>query len=210
MQNHQHKTTSSHGTQPIALIPQLMQYATQARHIDDIFLWVANALVEHWQVSVAQIWVLDLEQMQTEIRASASLRTEIPYKVHINMQVASAIGQLLRENPGVVNTMTVPTSQVFPSTQASVMAHYGLLNWACHAASKGILLPPPKGSVTTNRRTTPLKITLSLFGPQTVSAELIRAASFLVEQALRVATMRGLVPNSDPQGPVTPIPPTYY
>src|SRR5258708_4603986 len=140
MQNNQNRNPSSSfgGKQPIALIPQLMQQTANMQHVDEIFAWLTNAIVQNWNISVAQFWAVqayDLGQAQTEIRAASSQTNSIPQQLHINQQVVTIITQLLQERRSAAPLILTN----FSSTQASILAQHGMMNWTCHYLNKDIL-----------------------------------------------------------------------
>ncbi|HEY4388911.1 MAG TPA: hypothetical protein VGN34_31055, partial [Ktedonobacteraceae bacterium] len=59
---------------------QLFQIAANARHVDEVFQWLAYAIVDHFDIQVIQFWTSHINtagnlsiQLRTTVRQDASL-----------------------------------------------------------------------------------------------------------------------------------------
>ncbi|MBO0789927.1 MAG: hypothetical protein J2P36_03130 [Ktedonobacteraceae bacterium] len=181
------------GRQPIILISQLMQQITSMQHVDEVFSWLSQVMVQYLQIPVVQFWASQryhTGQSQIEVRAAASQNPSLPQQVYTNQQVAAVVGHHLRERHGAAS---LPVEQIFPIFQASLLARYNLHYWAGYFLKNDALLPLSQNGAAPEQIATPLAMIVSLFTPYPLSSRQMRAANFLLVQALRVIVNRGLL-----------------
>jgi len=182
----------------VALIVQLMQQTRDMHHVDEVLLWLADAMVKYLSIPVVQFWVsqkYDTGKDQTEPRASASLYRSLPRQVHLNAQIAELVERLLREQHG---TMPLPVASAFPTPQANWLGQYQLYYWAGYFMKSDLFVPPATGKPTQGKIATPLRMIVSLFTEHPPSQHLLRATNFVLEQSIRVMTERKLLSSVPP------------
>lgn len=191
-------SSSKEGGRPVALIVQFMQQTRNMHHVDEVLLWLADAMVKYLSIPVVQFWVsqkYDAGKDQAEPRVSASLYRSLPRQVHLNGQVAEVVERLLREQHG---TMPLPIAGVFPSPQADWLGQYHLHYWAGCFMKSDLFVPPAAGKPTQGKIATPLRMLVSLFTEYLPSQHLLRATNFVLEQSIRVMTERKLLSAMPP------------
>lgn len=191
-------SSSKEGGRPVALIVQLMQQTRNMHHVDEVLLWLADAMVKYLSIPVVQFWVsqkYDTGKDRVEPRASASLYRSLPRQVHINGQVAELVERLLREQHG---TMFLPATGAFSSPQASWLGQYQLYYWAGCFMKSDLFVPPATGKPTQGKIATPLHMAVSLFTEHPPSQHLLRATNFVLEQSIRIMTERKLLSSVPP------------
>ena len=190
--------SSKEGGRPVALIVQLMQQTRDMHHVDEVLLWLADAMVKYLSIPVVQFWVsqkYDTGKDQTEPRASASLYRSLPRQVHLNAQIAELVERLLTEQHG---TMPLPVASAFPTPQANWLGQYQLYYWAGYFMKSDLFVPPATGKPTQGKIATPLRMIVSLFTEHPPSQHLLRATNFVLEQSIRVMTERKLLSSVPP------------
>lgn len=190
--------SSKEGGRPVALIVQLMQQTRNMHHVDEVLLWLADAMVKYLSIPVVQFWMsqkYDTGKDQAEPRASASLHRSLPRQVLLNAQIAELVERLLREQHG---TMPLPVTSAFPSPQANWLGQYQLYYWAGYFMKSDLFVPPATGKPTQGKIATPLRMVVSLFTEHPPSQHLLRATNFVLEQSIRVMTERKLLSSMPP------------
>lgn len=194
--------SSGEKKKPISLIAQLMQKTVSMQHVDEAFLWLAKAMVEHTGIDVVQFWALQQDsrgQNHTRIRAAACKNAMVPGQVHTHADVASVIARYFLEQRG---TTSVPGKNIFPDAQVSRLAQYNLHYWAGYYLKDKALLPPSREEMASTQVPAPLAIIISFFTPAPLIKEQERVINFIGEQALRIivnSKLLALRPNSLPQ-----------
>lgn len=182
--------TPKEGGRPVALIVDLMQQTKNMQHVDEVLLWLSDAMVRYLNISVVQFWIsqqYDTGQAQAELRASASLHRSLPQQVHVNAQIAAMVERLLREQHG---TMPLLVTNVFPSPQASLLSQYRLYYWSGYFVKSDLFVPYATGKSTQGKISTPLRMVVSFFTEYAPSQHLLRATDFVLKQSITIITDR--------------------
>ncbi len=188
---------------PIVLVGRLMQQAANMQHVDEVFLWLAQTLVQYLDIAVVQFLAIqqdDAKQFQVEMRASASQDPALAQIGYVNNQVMAVAERIFRERRGI---MSRPVESVFPAQQAALLAQYNLRCWAGYFLCHDALLPPAKDGRTPGKTPMPFNIIVSLFTLYPLSMEQTRAIHFIMEQAMRIIVNRGLLATRQAPGMVT-------
>ncbi len=191
--------TSRGRGQPIALIAQFMQQTTSMQHVDDVFLWLAQAMSHYLDIPVVQFLAIQrdkTEQFQVEVRAISSVTDIITAKEYsalfqmeyIKSQITVVAERILREQRGITSR---PVESIFPTLHASLFAQHNLRCWAGYFLRNDAFLPPAKNEP--GRISTPLTMIVSLFSLYPLSTEQARAVHFTLEQVVRIIVNRGLL-----------------
>jgi hypothetical protein len=184
---------SEERVQPIVLIAQLMKNMETMHHVDEAFLWLANAMTHCLDIPVIQFWASQQDisgQPYTDVRAIASQDPSLPQPVHLNTQVMVIIKHLFHEKRSITS---LPIEGVFSALQASLFAHYNLHYWASFLLQNEALLPPTMTGTTLGKTSTPLVMIVTLFTQSPLSTDQARSTRFILEQALRVTINRGFL-----------------
>jgi len=172
---------------------QLLKAATNMRHIDELFLWVAHAIVQNFDAQVVQLWATQTNrtgQYFIQLRTMVRQDTSLPQHVVTNNQVVAVAERILSERR---NYLLQPAGSVFPPYQANLLARYGLNYFFSYFLSSNTLLPPPSNEASGENLPTPLALTVMLFLRQTPSQNQLSAIRLSSEQTLAVAAYRGLL-----------------
>ncbi|GHO46660.1 hypothetical protein [Ktedonospora formicarum] len=170
--------------QPIALVARLMQDAPNMRHVDEVFLWLSQTIAKHLDITVVQFWTTQLDsngQFHAALRALASQHQALPQPVHLNQHMALVMRQRLLEKR---SSASLPVENVFPASQASLLAHYRLRFLANFVLSRDALLPPPKSLP--EGVPSPFILCVAFLTSQPLTREQERAIRFLMEQSIRI------------------------
>ncbi len=190
---------------PVAIISQLLQDVTNMRDIDEIFMWIASALIQRVGMKSVQAWAMQVDSRgawHIKLRASSSQNYFQGQQMSENAEVSTLVARLIRERRGI---LSIPVSNIFSQYQATILAQQNCQYWTVYFLSRDILLPPTQREFQREEIPTPLQMAFSLFTQQPLEASQARAISFVVEQALRIAVSRGLF-ASTPQQQTGPLP----
>lgn len=194
---------ASIGRRQLVITSQLIKVAGSIHHIDEMFSWLASAIVQAFNVQVIQVWTSQFGQQD---RRSLQLRTmvqqdpSLPQQVIINNHVVVAIGRMMS---GGRHVPLQAVGGAFPAYQAELLGRYGLYYCAgCFLTSKA-LLPPPLRGAAAGDIPTPLQSLVLLLWRQAPPQNVPSAIDLVLEQAMQVASNRDLLlPAVDTSGSV--------
>jgi hypothetical protein len=176
--------------QPVVLIAQLMRSAAQMRHVDEVFVWLSNALVRYLDLPVVQFWVTGLNntgQFQAELRALTTQSGSLPQEIYLNNQVLAVVEHLFHEKRGI---MSLPVQRLFSPSQASLLTLHDLHYWAGYFWDSDALFPPTRAAMASKQISLPLTVIVSLFTAVPLSADQMRTIDFVLKQAMRIIINR--------------------
>src|SRR5690242_8582697 len=124
------------------VISQLLKSVASLKHIDELFLWLTQAVVRLLPVQVAELWAVQMSPggPEMQLRAYSCADASVPVHVIINDQITAFTGRLL--NKGQSYSFR-PISQEFPSYQSLLLGRYGLYYTSGYVLNNNLLLPPP-------------------------------------------------------------------
>jgi hypothetical protein len=189
---------------PIAIVSQLLQSVADMRHIDELFTWIANMMVQRLGMKSVQVWATQADTTgasHIKLRASSQNHFQVQ-QVSENAEVGALVARMIRERRGI---LSIPVTSIFSRYQATILAQQNCQYWTVYFLSKNILLPPTQREFQPEEVPTPLQMAFSFFTQQPLQTSHARAISFLVEQALRIALSRGLF-ATEPQQRTGPLP----
>jgi hypothetical protein len=184
-------TLSEERVQPVVLIAQLTKNMPRLQHVDDVFLWLANAMKRDLDIPVMQFWASQQDntgQFHTEVRAIASQNPALPQHVHLNTHVMVVIERLFHEQRSITS---LPIEGNFSPLQTALFAQYNLHYWASFLLRNDALLPPAKTGGASGKIPTPLVMIVTLFTSLPLSTDQARSTRFTLEQALQMTIKRG-------------------
>jgi hypothetical protein len=176
--------------QPVILIAQLMRSITQMRHVDEVFVWLSNALVRYLDLPVVQFWTTEVGktgQSQAELRALTTQNASLPQDMYLNNQVLAVVERLFHDKYSV---MSFPIGDLFPPSQASLFAVYDLHYWAGYFLDSDSVFSSTDTAEVSAQKSIPLVVAVSLFTEAPLSADQMRAISFVLKQAMRIIINR--------------------
>jgi hypothetical protein len=199
MSGHERDMRSSRvggGNQQLVIISQLLQMSVSMRHIDEMFLWLSQIIVQRLGVEVIQLWASQNHitgQQSTELRAMASQNGLFPLQIVNNPQVSEVLKDVLATQSAIGSQSIVST---FSSQQVELLQRYHLFYWGCCSLSSNLLLPPVMSNeVSQGAVPTPLNIAVSLFTQHSPHPQLLPSIKRVLEQSLSIARNRGLLSN---------------
>ena len=192
---------TSIGRHQLVITSQLIRVAEDMHHIDDMFFWLASAIVQAFNVQVIQFWTSQLNQQDQralQLRTIVHQDPSLPHQVFVTNHVGVAIGRMM--NGG----RHVPLQRVgsaFPPYQAELFGRYGLSYCAgCLLTSKALLPPTSKGAASGDKPT-PLQSLVLLVWRQVPPQNVPIAINLVLEQAIGVACKHELLrPAVDTSG----------
>jgi hypothetical protein len=178
---------------PIAIVSRLLQAVATMNHIDELFIWMANSMVERFDVVAVQIWALQAYssgEVSGRLRASVSQHVFQDVQVFESAEVSTFVEKKLRQKQGI---LSIPVSNLFSRQYAALLVKQGCCYWTMYFLSKDVFLPPPQKHSERGELHTPLQMMFSFFTREPLQPAHTRAISFLVEQSLRIALSHGLL-----------------
>lgn len=191
----------------LAIMDQLPKVARNMRHVDELFLWVADAIIQSFNVQVLELWVAQTNktgQFFIELRTLVYQDTSLPQHVIANNQIMQLAEYIVREQR---NYTLHTVENTFPSYQANTLTRYGL-NYCCsYFLKSNALLPVANTNPFAETLPTPLAATTVLFLRHPIAQNIFLAINFVLEQAVMVANSRGLLlPRATTSGQLPTMP----
>lgn len=175
--------------QPIMLISRLMQQTANMRHVDEVFLWLAQAMVQSLDIAVVQFLAIQQDgQFRAEVRAIASQNPSPSQTSYVNNQVTALAEHISREQIGSISR---PVENIFPPLPAALLAQHDLRCWTGYFLRNEAFLPPAAGSPV--QAPMPFTMLVSLFTLSPLSGDQMRAITFILEQSARIIASKGFL-----------------
>jgi hypothetical protein len=167
---------------------ELLRVIRDMRHVDELFQWLSEALVQHFGTQVTQIWVAQVDyqgQYFMKLQVLSSRDNSIPYRVALSKPFADLAGEIRSWQTELPLSLI---GNVFSSFQASLLQRYGLY-YCCaeYLSSKG--QPPSTGQATFM----PLEAVALLFFNQPPAADIPKSISYVLRLALQLAETNGML-----------------
>ena len=175
------------GNQQLVVIRQLFKVAATFHHIDELFLWLAYAIVERFGVQVTAFWAPRTGQAGIALRAIAYQDTSIPQYIVTNNQISAAAERIIREQH---HYRLTDVSSAFSPHQANLLNRYGLnYCYGYYLSSQ-----PPRNSSVSESTSPLLTASVLLFLRYAPSQHFLPSLGPILEQALPIAKNQGLLP----------------
>jgi hypothetical protein len=167
---------------------ELLRAIRDMRHVDELFQWLSEALVQHFSTQVAQIWVAHVDnqgQYFMKLQVLSSRDNSIPYRVALSKPFADLAGEIRSWQTELPLSLI---GNVFSSFQSGLLQRYGLY-YCCaeYLSSKG--QPPSPGQATFM----PLEAVALLFFNQPPPADIPKSISYVLRLALQLAETNGML-----------------
>ena len=179
--------------QRLTMSRHLLQTTKNMYHIDELFLWLAQELIQQLHVQVIQIWANQAYRtglFTLELRTSVLQDTSLSQYIVINQQVAEMARRTYSELRG--STMLQPVGSIFSLHQTTLLRRYGLNYWWAHSLQNNVLLPPASSDPSPEKIATPLSLLVFVFLRHIPPPGVLPTISRIVEQAIPIARSRGL------------------
>jgi len=176
---------------------QLSQATVTMLHVDEVFLWLVDTIVKHFDATVAQVWAMQAtttgQRLSPQLRSMMCQNASIPHNVVVNAHIADLVESMLQEQRV---TRLCPVEACFSQHLALLLQRYELYYCADYSMCSDTLLPPPRLALPAKQKATPLAMTLFLFFRSMPHEDTLPAIQYIVALALSMARSRGLLRNS--------------
>lgn len=182
----------------MAVTTELLRVIRDMRHVDELFQWLSEALVQHFGTQVVQFWVAQVDnqgQYFMKLQILSSQDNTVPYRVALSKPFADLAGEIRSWQTELPLSLT---GNVFSTFQASLLQRYGLY-YCCaeYLSSKG------RSSSSGSATFMPLEAVALLFFNQPPHPETPKSISYVLKLAIQLAETNGmLLPPSDAQSNV--------
>ena len=194
---------SSPSGRPLVITSQLYNAASQMHHIDELFQWLSNVIMQNFDVQGVQFWALQAKQTRekvVELRCMVHQELLFPPQIIANNQVAAVASQIIQERHGHRLELV---KNLFSPYQASLLVRYGLEYCAYYLLSGDMLLAPPYKATSGLEIPTPLAVAVLHFFHRPTSSNALTEINLVLEQAISVAISRGLfIPEGTTSGKI--------
>ena len=179
--------------QRLTMSTRLLQITKSMYHIDELFLWLAQEMIQRLHMQVIQFWASQAYRtglISIELRTSVLQDISLSQYIVINEQVAEIARRTYSELRG--STMLQPVGSIFSLHQATLLRRYGLNYWWAHSLQSNVLLPPASNDPSIEKIATPLSLLVFVFLRHIPPPGLLPTIGRIVEQAIPIARSRGL------------------
>ena len=194
---------SSPSGRPLVITSQLYNAASQMHHIDELFQWLSDVIMQNFDVQGVQFWALQAKktgEKVVELRCMVHQELLFPSQIIANNQVAAIASQIIQERHGHRLELV---KNLFSPYQASLLVRYGLEYCAYYLLIGDMLLPPPYKATSGQEIPTPLAVSVLHFFHRPASSNALTEINLVLEQAISVAISRGLfIPKGTTSGKI--------
>jgi hypothetical protein len=194
--------------QQVALTAQLFQAVASMHHIDELFQWLAYALIQRFNIQLLQFWTNHVSatgQLAAQLRTIARQDPSLPDQITVNEQMQRIAQRLISERT-TYNLQPVET--VFSHYQAILLKRHGLSYWSACFCSENALLPPRADLLSQRESPAYFAMTTLLFLRQSPQFNVVSVVSAILDEATTLAAKRGLLLAA--ADPYTSLPPQPY
>jgi hypothetical protein len=174
-------------------LARFLQAMTTFHHIDEVFLYFSNFIIQRYGAQVAQIWAFHVNQQGHAfpgLRSFASLDRSLPQHLVVNSHIVAIVEHALRAHR---STPLQAVDMAFPPNVATLLQRYGLNYSASSFFNSNALLLPPSTDFSVEHIPTPLAVTLLFFFQQIPHQNVLLSINNMFQQILPVAKSRGLL-----------------
>jgi hypothetical protein len=188
----------------MSLVTQLFQIGANANHIDELFQWLAYAIADHFDVQLIQFWISHVNrmgQLNVQLRTMVCQDNSLPSQVVVNDQVATVVQRIAAERQ---SSKLLAVDNMFLHYQAALFKRYGLNYCMSYFLNKNVLIPAQQNSSSPMASPAPLAMTSLFLLRQSPHMDLLPIINTILNQAISVASNRGLLLSMSEFGQVTP------
>lgn len=172
---------------------QLIRTITTMQQVDELFQWLAHAIVRYLDVQFVQFWTNQVDQRNqliVQLQAMVSQDPSVPQQIVVNDHVASLAQRVVNER---LMYAPQPVETLFSQYQAILLKRYGLhFCTGCFTGSESLL---PQHGYAMQGAGYPIPLTMAtlLLLRKIPHRDFVPAISALLEQAVVAAGNRGLL-----------------
>ncbi len=171
-------------------------------HIDEVFQWLAYAMVKRFNVQLIQFWTYSISrtgQRSVQLRMMVPQDPSLPEQIVVNDQIVLIAQRIVYEQQSI---QPQPAANIFTHYQALLLQRHGLNYCAGNSFTANVLLPP-RSNTSHEMLPSPLVMAILLFFRQSPHLDLVSTVGSVLEQAVILAGNRGLLL------PATNVPPSF-
>jgi hypothetical protein len=186
------------GNHQLVIITRLLEVVETMQSMDELFVWLADMLMQRMDVQVVQFWAMQnykSGRVGCELRTTIQQGTSLPQHIVINQLLADTVEHLLNKRQSVEPQVV---SSIFSQYFSNLLMRYNLNYWACNFTSNNILLAPANNDFSCEKVATPLTLAVTVFSQHTPSSRLLPTISHILEHVLAVAKSHGLLEITPP------------
>src|SRR5437588_2417844 len=193
--------------QQMTVVTELFRAVTTMYHVDELFQWLAYAIVQHLDVQLLQFWTNSVNrtgQLAVQLRTIVSQDPSLPERIVVNDQVA-LVAQRLAHERRIYNLQ--PTENMFSQYQSVRLNRYGLYYCGGCFMNSNVLLPPPGDPLSHEKPSTLFAMIPLVFLQQFSHPDLVHTIGVILKQAVAIAENRGLLLPAAANSPQLSSPP---
>lgn len=174
-----------------AILAQLFKVTQTMEQIDQLFRWLADSVVQRFNIQLIQFWTSHMDAvgfMTLQLRTQARLDSTLPEQIVVNNDLA-LIAQSIAEKGHIYAAQ--PVESLFSQYRATLLRRYGLNYCAGSFINAPGLLLPAVG--TEGGLASPFAMTTLIFAHQQPQPNLIPYISGIVNQAIIIASNKGML-----------------
>jgi hypothetical protein len=176
-----------------ALMRQLFQVLSSVHDIDELFQWLADALVQRFNIQLLLFWTNHSNptgQLVAQLRATARQDPSLPDQLFLNDPMQRIAQKLISER---VAYQPQPIETLLSQYQATVFNRYTLPYWCACFTSRNAFLPPRADRLSRRERPAPFAMTTLLFLRQIPQVNIVSTINTILEEAIIHAAKQGLL-----------------
>jgi hypothetical protein len=177
----------------MTLVTQLYQAVATMNHIDELFQWLAYAIVQRFNIQLVQFWANQTNpagRLTVQLRTLVSQDPSLPEQAVANDHIAYITQRVTSERRSY-KPQSVET--VFAPYQAALLKRYGMNYCGVCFASGNVLLPPSENILSYEKSPTHLAMTALLFVRYTPHPDIVPTIGVVLEKAISIAENHGLL-----------------
>jgi hypothetical protein len=179
--------------QRVAIVAQMLRATATMRNIDELFQWLAYAIVHRFDVQLTQFWTNQVNpagRLALQLRSMVYQDSSLPEQIVVNDQIAMTAQRMANERH--IYTPQ-PVESIFTQYQTILLKRYGLNYFAGYFIRGNVLLPPPSNAFSTEKPPVLFAMATLLFFRKSPHGDLVPAIGAILEQAVAVAGNYGLL-----------------
>ena|SRR5947209_3333613 len=179
--------------QQMTVVTELFRAVTTMYHVDELFQWLAYAIVQHLDVQLLQFWTNSVNrtgQLAVQLRTIVSQDPSLPQRIVVNDHVALVVQRVAQER-SIYNPQ--PIKNMFSQYQSVRLKRYGLYYCGGCFMSTNVLLPPPDDPLSHGNPTALFALMPLVFLQHIPHPDLVTTIGVILKQAIAIAEDRGLL-----------------
>jgi hypothetical protein len=190
------------GDHQFVILTQLLQEVVRMRHVDEVFLWLMDKMVQHLRLEVGQIWTMGAASpgpVSAVLRATSFYDQSVHPHVVMNSHITNVVSTILNERQ---NVPLQPVENLFSHYQSNLLWRYGLNYSACGLTLSDLAIPSGDGFISQQDILSTVAVVVFLTQPR--QPNLLIIINRIMQQALLIAKKQGLLQDSTAREIKTP------